>query len=147
MATAVGVLGLDELIAVVGMHRSGTSLAAHVVHELGVTALGAHTSMVPSDAFNPRGYWESADLVMVNTYLCNFLGCDWRHPALAREGWHRSRRLGPLRRRLERLLAQTPPGRRSLKDPRLTMTLPFWQSLVAQSATVLCLRSPASVAD
>jgi hypothetical protein len=137
---------MDELMAVVGMHRSGTSLAAHLVHELGVTALGARSSLIVADEFNSRGYWESADLIMVNTYLCNFLGCDWRHPVVPPDGWHRSPRLGPLRRRLGRLVAKTPPGRRSLKDPRMTVTLPFWQTLVPLTATLLCLRSPASVA-
>jgi hypothetical protein len=139
-------LDLDELIAVVGMHRSGTSMAAHLAHELGVTALGARTSLVRADRFNSRGYWESADLVMANTYLCNFLGCDWRHPVVPPEGWHLSRRLDPLRERLRRLLAETPAGRRSIKDPRMAMTLPFWQTLAPNNATLLCLRSPASVA-
>lgn len=143
---AMGVLRLDELIAIVGMHRSGTSLTAHLVHELGVTALGVRTGLVRADAFNSRGYWESADLISVNTYLCNYLGCDWRHPLVPPNGWERSPQLVPLRRRLERLIATQPAARRSLKDPRMTVTLPFWQSLVPHTATVVCLRSPLAVA-
>lgn len=137
---------MDELIAVVGMHRSGTSLTAHLVHELGVSALGSRASLVVADEFNSRGYWESADMVMVNTYLCNFLGCDWRHPVVPPEGWHLSHRLDRLRSRLRRLFAATPSGARSIKDPRMTLTLPFWQTLVPKTAVLVCLRSPPSVA-
>lgn len=143
---AMGVLRLDELIAIVGMHRSGTSLTAHLVHELGVSALGVRTGLVRADAFNSRGYWESADLISVNTYLCNYLGCDWRHPLVPPDGWERSPQLAPLRHRLERLIATQPAPRRSLKDPRMTVTLPFWQSLVEHTATLVCLRSPLAVA-
>ncbi len=136
---------MDELVAIVGMHRSGTSLTAQLVHRLGVTALGAR-SMVRADEFNARGYWESADLISVNTYLCNFLGCDWRHPLVPPLGWHVSPQLLPVRRRLSRLIEGQPARRRSLKDPRMTVTLPFWQSLARRSATILCLRSPVAVA-
>ena len=47
-------------IVVAGMHRSGTSLTAGLLAQLGVE-MGPR--LVPSDMANPRGYFEDLDIV------------------------------------------------------------------------------------
>jgi hypothetical protein len=59
---------------VLGMHRSGTSALAGMLHHLGVE-LGDRLMQASPD--NPRGYWEHRDIVAVNHKLMAELGCSW----------------------------------------------------------------------
>src|SRR5579862_2834876 len=61
-------------IVVLGMHRSGTSALAGMLHGLGV-ALGPRLMAATAD--NPRGYWEHIDVVAVHHQLLAALGGAW----------------------------------------------------------------------
>jgi hypothetical protein len=63
-------------VAVLGMHRSGTSAAARVVNLLGVPLL-ASDDLLPADGVNPRGYWESERLLRANDELLEAAGGSW----------------------------------------------------------------------
>src|SRR5262249_1740037 len=64
----------SNAIVVLGMHRSGTSALAGMLHHLGV-ALG--DELMPATADNPRGYWEHRDIVAINDRLMTELGRTW----------------------------------------------------------------------
>src|SRR5215469_4551353 len=64
----------SNAIIVLGMHRSGTSALAGMLHHLGV-ALG--DDLMPATADNPRGYWEHRDIVAINDRLMTELGRAW----------------------------------------------------------------------
>src|SRR5580700_7972119 len=68
-----GVAGSTALV-VLGMHRSGTSALAGMLHHLGV-ALG--NRLMPATSDNPRGYWEHAEIVAANERLLASLGWGW----------------------------------------------------------------------
>lgn len=61
-------------LLVLGMHRSGTSALAGALSLLGATP---PRTMLPSNDFNERGYWESAPLVQLNDRFLHSIGSAW----------------------------------------------------------------------
>lgn len=129
-------------VCVLGFHRSGTSLAARVVEALGVEfgedLLPAH------EADNPQGYWEPRWMNELNDELLAALGTTWWRPFPGEPGWEASPTLAALRQRAaDRYAAHL--GDFSLagwKDPRSTLTLPFWQGLTPEPVYLICVRNP-----
>ncbi|MCK4816954.1 hypothetical protein KA005_14390, partial [bacterium] len=50
-------------IIILGMHRSGTSIVANMLHRIGIS-MGE--DLLKSDKFNPNGYYEDADFLGIN---------------------------------------------------------------------------------
>jgi hypothetical protein len=135
-------------IIVLGMHRSGTSLAAELIYRWG--AYGSEDLIQPSQ-WNPRGYWEYAPLIRFNDRLLHAVGSKWNVPPgddgavllsrLARRGSYRDEGL--------RLLDRIRSGGRTWfwKDPRLSILLPFWRRLWGDVAYVVVVRDPIDIAS
>jgi hypothetical protein len=136
----------DKPLCVMGMHRSGTSLAAALLQGLGID-FGPSVSMVPPDDENPRGYVEQEAIHRLNDDILVACGGYWWRPPRLSPGWERAARLDPLRPRA-RELAGTLFGERpwGIKDPRMSLVLPFWRSIVGEMDCVVCVRDPAEVA-
>lgn len=132
-------------MCLLGLGRSGTSLAARAVNLLGVD-LGAEETMLPSDDLNPQGYWEQRQVVELNDEILAALGGTWWRPPSRRPGWEAMPELEPFRRRIEDLVAGFGERRWGFKDPRTTLTLPLWRSVVGDFDHVVCLRDPLEVA-
>src|SRR5918994_5655575 len=69
-------LGSEKLthgVCVLGMHRSGTSLVAGVLRQLGVD-LGPDEEFLPPDPNNQSGYFELADAVEINNEILAHYG-------------------------------------------------------------------------
>ena len=64
-------------VIVLGMHRSGTSMVAHILHELGVW-MGERFR--EPDQHNPGGYWEDLDWRDLNKIIINDAGGTWWKP-------------------------------------------------------------------
>jgi hypothetical protein len=136
-----------RVIWVIGMHRSGTSLVAGGLRLLGAD-LGPSDGILPPDpSDNPRGYWEQRAVIDLNNELLVRLdGSSWSPPALP-AGWHERPDLDDLRERARAILSGfDEPAVWAIKDPRISLTLPFWLPLVDESAAIVCLRSPRDVA-
>ncbi len=134
-------------IVVLGMHRSGTSLVSRML-EAGGVYFGAPEDLAPPATDNVRGFWEHLGIRAVNDALLARLGGDWRCPPESNDGTC-DRSNDDLRERartiVEDLGAASPL--RAWKDPRTTLVLPFWRSLLGDRLRpVLCVRHPASVA-
>ncbi len=136
-----------QCLFVLGMHRSGTSLATRLYNMAGASIPG---DVLPANPDNPSGYWESRDLVSLNNSLLNAAG----HP------WHDHRALpdavlaDPVaRERIGEFLSSATAGTGVvvLKDPRLCRLLPLWTEaaagLGAQIRVTLMIRDPLCVAD
>ena len=138
-----------RLILVLGMHRSGTSAWARALRVLGVD-LGAR--LLPPLSCNPKGFFEDEDIYACNRQLLRQLGQNWSHwpppPAVEQRrlagGEAGAAALALLR---DKCAGGAPHG---LKDPRLSLLMPFWRPVLAAAALrphcLICLRHPESVA-
>lgn len=137
----------SEPIVVLGMHRSGTSVAAGLLRELGVH-FGDESDLLPPDVLdNPDGYFEHARFVEINNALLAAMGGSWAHPPNLTGRWERSgavQRLLPQAKALVATLQKQPPW--GWKDPRTCLTLPFWLRLTPNARFLWVVRHPVEVA-
>lgn len=134
-------------VAVVGMHRSGTSATAGMLVGLGLAGPSAD-DLVPASESNQRGHWESETVHMCNVRVLAARGADTYAPPPPQSGWEMDRKFDALRGEAEQWYNSTSGGRPLvLKDPRLCMTLPLWKSaLPGPLAAIFVLRDPLEVA-
>jgi len=133
-------------ICVAGMHRSGTSMVARLLHEVGVY-LGAESELIPPSQDNMDGYMENTRFVQINDELLIRLGGSWGNPPPTTLDDLEKTDIRDLRNRAEVMLqnfrGHEPWG---WKDPRNSLTLSFWMSLIDGVKVVVCLRHPSQVA-
>lgn len=133
-------------VFVLGMHRSGTSAVARTVNLLGVS-LGEEADLMPANEANPRGYWESSALHLLNDELLERLGGTWSAPPRLEPGWESSADLRLLSIRARLLFPSV--YRTSVwiwKDPRNCLLLPFWvKTLGIRPVVVLVHRNPLEI--
>jgi hypothetical protein len=136
-------------ICITGMGRGGTSLTTALIGLLGVD-LGPTERMLPTDPDdNARGYWEQQEIYEINEEILGVFGGTWGHPPDLLPGWERSPTLATIRDRARGSLTAlfgTREQRWAWKDPRASVTLPFWRDLIGEMDYVLCIRNPADVA-
>jgi glycosyltransferase involved in cell wall biosynthesis len=139
--------GKSRVICIAGMHRSGTSMVARLLNLCGVY-LGPESEMLPANQANEAGYWENATFVELNDEILWRLGTGWDLPVLPPEGWERLPEMIPLRARATTLIQEfNSQPLWGWKDPRNSITLPFWKLLVPNLKVVVCLRNPLEVAQ
>jgi hypothetical protein len=132
-------------LAILGMHRSGTSLVASLVQALGVD-LGPDEELLPAHPVdNPVGYFERHDVSVLNERILEAMdGTWWRPPDLGR-GWHESPDLIEARTDARAIVDRFKKGRWAIKDPRLSLTLPLWDAVAGPMESIVCVRDPAEV--
>lgn len=136
-------------VLVLGMHRSGTSALAGLLDGLGCR--GPETPIVANTG-NPRGYFESIPICALNDAILSALGSRWDDWRPLRPDWHLSPRMAEFHDEARRVITEE-YGAASmiyLKDPRICLLLPFWQSVLADMG-YRCVhlhthRNPADVA-
>jgi GT2 family glycosyltransferase/glycosyltransferase involved in cell wall biosynthesis len=135
----------NTAVCIAGAHRSGTSMLTKLLHSCGLY-LGPESDLMPAQADNPDGFWENLRFVALNDELLNELGGAWDLPPKADENFKHAR-LDPLRTKAQLLVegfdSATVWG---WKDPRNSLTLPFWQDLLPKLKTVIIVRNPLEVA-
>lgn len=135
-------------IIVLGMHRSGTSVATEAVVRWG--AYANQESLVQADSWNPNGYWEYAPLVALNDQILAKVRASWRIPPSeeSQEKLIELAQHGSFRRRALRLLEETRANNKPWvwKDPRLCILLPFWQQIWGRVIYLVPVRNPIEVA-
>lgn len=132
-------------IAIAGMHRSGTSMVAQFLHRCGVF-LGPDTVLMPAADQNPEGFWEHVQVVEINDELLSLAGGGWDYPPAGPIDWNHAR-FDPVRTRAERVFADFRDHPQwGWKDPRTSLTLPFWRTVVDDLRVVAVVRNPLEVA-
>jgi hypothetical protein len=138
------------VVTVLGMHRSGTSLCAHLLHALGVD-MADQPAASPDNA---RGHWERPRINDLNDQVFGFFDRAWSGPShiLAMpDHWLGDPRVQAVKRALVALLAQglAGGGLYGFKDPRTARLLPLWQHIFTEAGAVprivFCIRDPAQV--
>jgi hypothetical protein len=133
-------------VCVLGVGRSGTSLVARTLNLLGVD-LGREDTMLAASEVNPKGYWEQREAVELNGEILAALGGDWWCPPARPAGWELGDDMAVFRDRISDLVDRyfAGSGRWGFKDPRTTLTLPLWRSVVGEFDYVVCMRNPLEV--
>jgi GT2 family glycosyltransferase/glycosyltransferase involved in cell wall biosynthesis len=135
----------NTAVCIAGAHRSGTSMLTRLLHSCGLY-LGPETDLMPAQADNPDGFWEHLRFVALNDEVLNELGGAWDLPPRADENFKHAR-LDPLRTKAQRLIEGFDSASVwGWKDPRNSLTLPFWQNLLPCLKTLIVVRNPLEVA-
>ena len=127
----------DRVIAVLGMHRSGTSALAGSLQQRGLF-LGRHSTR---NTYNVRGNRENPAVVVLNEDVLAHSGGSWHAPPRAVQ-WradHVERARAILGEYAEHPLW-------GFKDPRTLLTLDGWLGLVPDLEFAGVFRHPARVA-
>ena len=132
-------------VCIAGMHRSGTSMVARLLNLCGVY-IGSADDFAPSQTDNPEGYWENLRFVRLNDQILEALGGAWDVPPLFPPGWELQPAMTLLRAQAA-LLLQTMPDQTiwGWKDPRNSLTLPFWYCLIPRLQVIHCIRNPLEI--
>jgi len=123
------------IVAVLGMHRSGTSAVAGMLADHGVE-LGPVSRQ---NRFNPRGNREIRELNRLHDRVLERSGGSWWDPPARIRA-----RSGDYRRRNE-ILRSIPGETIGVKDPRLLLLLELWRDLDPRPIGVI--RNPVAVRE
>ena len=138
-------------VCVTGMHRSGTSFAARLLELLGIT-FGEPAQLMGPGPDNPAGYWENRFVKELDDELLACLGGSWDQPPVLGPGWQHDPALDDYRTRAAQVLDDAfgpeseRPERFAWKDPRLSLLLPFWRTVIPIATSIIVVRDPSEVA-
>lgn len=128
---------------VLGMHRSGTSLVAHLLKEMGVF-MG--DEFLEPDESNLLGYWEDVDFLALNKQILASLDGNWQTP------FSRKEILVAQLDFEERIQAMI--GIRNhkhlvwgWKDPRTTMLVWLYHEYLSDPHYIIVRREPTEIID
>jgi len=127
----------QRVLAILGMHRSGTSLLAGTLQEAGLF-LG---DVVNSAPHNQKGNRESLPIRLLHDDLIERAGGSWDEPPLAVD-WK------PIHRALQQAIIQdfSPNRCWGFKDPRSLICLDGWLKAIPALEMVAIFRHPEEVA-
>ena len=135
------------VVMIAGMHRAGTSMVTRLLNHCGLY-LGEERELLPADSDNMEGFWENDLFVKINDQILTTLKGTWYKPPKRWSGWELSPDFLPIHDRAVRLIQQFDSYQNwGWKDPRNSITLPFWQHLIPGLKLIVCLRNPIEVAD
>ena len=120
-------------------------MVTRLLHRCGLE-LGPESDLMAPQADNPEGFWEHLGFVALNDKLLAALGGAWDLPPRPDEGFT-GPQLNPLRLKARLLIESFAPASVwGWKDPRNSLTLPFWQDLLPGLRTLIVVRNPLEVA-
>jgi hypothetical protein len=126
------------------MHRSGTSMVARLLHEAGLH-LGSGDDLMPAADENPEGFYEHLGFVRLNDEVLNAAGAGWDCPPVDGFDWL-APELEPFRERARNLAKPLQrAGAWGWKDPRTSLTIPFWRAALGPLRAVFVVRNPLEV--
>lgn len=139
----------NQLVIVLGMHRSGTSAVSRGLSLLGIE-LGEN--LHPPGADNPKGFWEDRAVLAINEALLARIGSSYDQLGLV--GWEMTdtTEIAALQQQARALLQEKFHHCRywGFKDPRTARLLSFWQAVANREACnvsyLIVVRNPVSVA-
>lgn len=132
-------------IVIAGMHRSGTSMVTRLLNLCGLY-LGDEKDLVPKEEDNPEGFWENAKFQLINDEILALFDGAWDAPPAFERNWEFSPYLTSATKNAQQAIKEissTSPW--GWKDPRNSLTLPFWQKQIPDLKVVFCLRNPFDV--
>src|SRR5271165_1698648 len=150
IAAIAGASQRRPIVLVLGVHRSGTSLCAHILSALGVDM----ADDIGVNFGNARGHWERWEIVEFHDRILGLFNRAYSgafHDFPLPAAWWADPRVVQIRREITAFLAKRMgDGCFGFKDPRTARLMPLWQQIFADlklaPKLVLCLRNPVDVA-
>jgi hypothetical protein len=116
-------------------------MIARLLHQCGLY-LGVPGDLISGSPSNIEGHWEFVPLVLINDRVLEAIGGGWDLPGVEPVNWD-SEVLSETRSQARDVVCafqgMEPWG---WKDPRNSITLPFWRSLLPDLKVVIVLRNP-----
>ena len=139
-----------NVVIVLGMHRSGTSLVTR-----GVATFGAElgTNLVSPAFDNPMGFWEDKTFVSINNRVLEAIGQSYESMAIIPGNLNHDKRTGEIRQEAAELIKEkiSESSLWVVKDPRTSRLLSFWKPIFDEYELtveyVIAVRHPLSVAE
>lgn len=150
----------NKQVIVLGIHRSGTSMVAGMLHHLGVSMGDV---LINADKYNPKGYFEDLVFVKINEDILTVAGGSWDVPPSRYQinqvwgtipkdeiPWKflEDRRLSVLDRMKGEVSLRNNTNRIwGFKDPRTVLTLEAWMPLLSQPKLIIVYRNFDSIVN
>ncbi len=142
---------------IMGMHRSGTSLLTMLLEKCGFYVGDSDGMLTPSE-WNPKGFWERQDVMLLNERLLDLLRPDcadwpamqsWMKIPCKTQPFPNELLLRDWRRERDRILLEMRECDRPwvIKDPRLSLTHAYWTKGMPPRPAVVMFREPMMVAN
>lgn len=143
-------MSTTRFVAVLGMHRSGTSAVTRALNLMGVTLPG---ELMLNTQHNASGHWEALEAVRIHDTLFAANDYTWDDPFLPFDicGRNSDATTHALRDIAAFIGTELPENRVSaIKDPRICHTLPLWIQALTDAHITACaiimVRNPLEVA-
>lgn len=134
-------------ICIAGMHRSGTSMITRLLNLCGLY-LGPEKEVSVSAFDNEAGFWENSRFVKLNDEILRQAGGGWDLPPVLPEGWEFGDEMNRFDEEALALVKQFSPYTLwGWKDPRNSISFPYWKRLIPDLKLLICLRNPLEVAQ
>jgi hypothetical protein len=99
------------------------------------------------DSNNGESHFENVKFVELNDQILGRLGGSWNNPPKFPAGWEAAPQVESLTKQAKKLIKRlSVQDYWGWKDPRNSLTLPFWRRIVPDLGLVICLRNPLEVA-
>lgn len=129
-----------KCVLVIGMHRSGTSCLMGTIKKYGI-----YTGEVNiQDQYNERGTLENTEIYLLNKKILKYNKGSWENPP--NEIKWTNEHANIRNKLISKFQERTHTGVWGFKDPRTTITLPFWLDGLSNYKIVASYRNPNSVA-
>jgi sulfotransferase family protein len=136
----------SNVVCIIGMHRSGTSMVANLLQLCGLS-LGPEQKLMGPSTSNPKGHFEHSGFLKINEALFRHLGGSWDNPPELKPGWEGNAALDAIVRDAEALVKNfADHSHWGWKEPRTTILVPFWKRVIPDLRFVICIRNPIEVA-
>jgi len=110
--------------------------------------LGEEQDLMPPHPDNPEGYWENHKFVEINDAVLSTLGGSWHMPPEPESLFSMQRDFSLLEKQAQNVInGFVDKAFWGWKDPRNSITLPFWQRLLPDLKVIICMRNPVEVAQ
>ncbi len=141
-----GRINTNSPVYIAGMHRSGTSMVTRLLNSCGLY-LGTEEELLKPAPDNPEGFWENIYFMKLNDRILEKLGGSWDLLPQEKRDWEQEKEFGPLKAEACVLIDKYAKHKLwGWKDPRNSLTLPFWKSICSEMKIIICLRNPIEVA-
>jgi hypothetical protein len=141
---------MQECIIILGMHRSGTSALTGV---LGLLGIGLGLNLMKPTEENPKGYFENQEVNEINEAILWQVDSSWHDLFPLQKDWWKQEGISAFREKALKLIQMEFTGVDTfcIKDPRMCVLFPFWNSIFEELGTklsyIIPVRNPTEVGD